>query len=146
MPDIFDHMEEAWKLEKNPFPAEAIRVQNADQPYSESVFPEETKAFRRKFIRAGIRGGQAVGFLWSQGVRSDTGFGKTTLMQEVSREINKDLGAATLEKVGAKKGAEPAIAAAFSNLNNLNATGLYAVLFNAIVDLATAPSTDTMSV
>ena len=50
MPDEFDHMEEAWKLERNPFPAEAIRVQNANQPYSESVFPEETKAFRRKFI------------------------------------------------------------------------------------------------
>lgn len=146
MPDVFDHMEEAWKLEKNPFPAEAIRVQYAEQPYSESVFPEETKEFRRKFIRAGIHGGQAIGFLWSQGVRADTGFGKTTLMQVVSREINRDLGAGTLEKAGAKKTGQPAIAAAFSNLNNLNATGLYAVLFNAAIDLATAPGAGTMSV
>jgi hypothetical protein len=146
MPNVFDHMEEAWKLEKNPFPAEAIRVQNAEQPYSESVFPEETKEFRRKFIRGGIHGGQAIGFLWSQGVRADTGFGKTTLMQEVSREINKDLGAATLEKAGAKKTGLPAIAAAFSNLNNLNATGLYPVLFNAAIDLATAPGEGTVSV
>jgi hypothetical protein len=146
MPDVFDHMEEAWKLEKNPFPAEAIRVQNAEQPYSESVFPEETKEFRRKFIRGGIRGGQAIGFLWSQGVRADTGFGKTTLMQEVSREINKDLGTETLEKAGAKKAGQPAIAAAFSNLNNLNATGLYPVLFNAVIDLATVPAAGTMSV
>ena len=145
MPDVFDHMEEAWKLEKNPFPAEAIRVQNAEQPYSESVFPQETKEFRRKFIRGGIQGGQAIGFLWSQGVRADTGFGKTTLMQEVSHEINKDLGAETLEKAGAKKG-QPAIAAAFSNLNNLNATGLYPVLFNAVIDLATAPGAGAKSV
>jgi hypothetical protein len=146
MPDVFDHMEEAWKLEKNPFPAEAIRVQNAAQPYSESVFPEETNEFRRKLIRGGIRGGQAIGFLWSQGIRADTGFGKTTMMQEVSREINEDLGAKTLEKAGAKKAGHPAIAAAFSNLNNLNATGLYPVLFNAVIDLATAPGAGTVSV
>jgi hypothetical protein len=146
MPDVFDHMEEAWKLEKNPFPAEAIRVQNADQPYSESVFPEETNEFRRKFIRGGIRGGQAIGFLWSQGTRADTGFGKTTLMQEVAREINKDLGAETLEKAGARRPGQPAIAAAFSNLNNLNATGLYPVLFNAVIDLATSHGVGTESV
>jgi hypothetical protein len=139
-------MEEAWKLEKNPFPAEAIRVQNAVQPYSESVFPKETTEFRRKLIRGPVRGGQAIGFLWSQGQRADTGFGKTTVMQEGSREINKDLGATTLQKAGAKKTGEPAIAAAFSNLNNLNATGLYPVLFNAVIDLATAPSPDAMSV
>jgi hypothetical protein len=145
MADVFDHMEEAWKLEKNPFPAGAIRVQNAEQPYSESVFPEETKQFRRKLIRGTILGGPAIGFLWSQGRRGDTGFGKTTLMQEVSHEINKDLGAETLEKAGAKK-ARPAIAAAFSNLNNLNATGLYPVLFNAVIDLATAPNANAVSV
>jgi len=136
-PDVFDHMEEAWKLEKNPFPAEAIRIQNGAQPYSESVFPEETLEFRKKLIRGGVRGGQAIGFLWSKGQRADTGFGKTTLMQEVAREINTDLGRVTLEKAGAKKAAQPPIAAAFSNLNNLNATGLYPVLFNAVVDLAT---------
>ncbi len=87
--NVFDHMEEAWKLDRNPFPAEAIRIQNAEQPYSESVFPEETKEFRRKLIRGGVRGGQAIGFLWSQGVRADTGFGKTTLMQEVLERSTK---------------------------------------------------------
>src|SRR5437879_3873370 len=144
--DVFDHMEEAWKLDSNPFPAEAIRIQNKEQPYSESVFPEETKEFRRKLIRGGIRGGQAIGFLWSQGDRADTGFGKTTLMQEVAREINKDLGIATLEKAGAKKAGQIPIASAFSNLNSLNATGLYPVLFNAVIDLATAPDAGSLSV
>src|SRR5262249_49639771 len=92
-----------------------------------------------------VRGGQAIGFLWSQGARADTGFGKTTVMQEITGEINKDLGATTLEKAGAKKGS-PRIAAAFSNLNNLNATGLYPVLFNAVVDLATPAHSNTRSV
>jgi hypothetical protein len=143
--DVFEHMQEAWKLERNPFPAEAIRVQNAEQPYSEAVFPLETNQFRKKFVRAGIHGGQAVNFLWSQGQRADTGFGKTTLMQEITREINKDLGATTLEKAGSKKSKSP-IAAAFSNLNGLNAMGLYPVLFNAVVDLATAHDAATPAV
>ena len=144
--DVFDHMEEAWKLEKNPFPAEAIRIQNVAQPYSESVFPEETNEFRRKLIRGGVRGGQVIGFLWSKGQRSDTGFGKTTLLQEVAREINTDFGNATLERAGAKEAARPPIAATFSNLNSLNATGLYPVLFNAVVDLATPRDTSADSV
>jgi hypothetical protein len=139
--DVFDHMEEAWKLERNPFPSEAIRAQRVEQPYSPTVFSQEVNAFRRKLIRGGISGGQAIGFLWSQGLRADTGFGKTTLMQEIAREINSDLGATTLEKAGAKKSAPPPIAAAFSNLNNLNANGLYPVLFNAVIDLATPPDT-----
>ncbi len=138
-----------WKRPGNSrrthFPAEAIRIQNAEQPYSESVFPEETKEFRGIHSRRRSRR-QAIGFLWSQGVRADTGFGKTTLMQEIAREINNDLGTTTLEKAGAKKAASPPIAAAFSNLNNLNATGLYPVLFNAVIDLATAPDADTTSV
>jgi hypothetical protein len=143
--DVFEHMEEAWKIERNPFPAEAIRIQNAEQPYSEGVFPDETNEFRRKFIRGGIRGGQAIGFLWSQGTRADTGFGKTTLMQEITAEINKDLGATTLEKAGAKKAGSP-IASAFSNLNNLGASGLYPVLFNAVLDPAAARHPNTESV
>src|SRR5689334_16893866 len=96
--DQFDHMEEAWKLERNPFPAEAIRIQNAEQPYSADVFLHETNQFRKKFIRTSLHGGQAINFLWSQGMRADTGFGKTTLMQEIAREINRDLGVTTLEK------------------------------------------------
>ncbi|MEY9536885.1 hypothetical protein [Sinorhizobium fredii] len=143
--DVFEHMEEAWKLERNPFPAEAIRAQHAEQPYSPAVFSEEENAFRRKLIRGAVSGGQAIGFLWSQGARADTGFGKTTLMQEITHEINSDLGATTLEKAGAKK-AQPPIAAAFSNLNNLNAAGLYPVLFNAVIDLATAPDSGSVSV
>lgn len=144
--DVFDHMEEAWKLENNPFPAEAIRIQNAEQPYSPQVFLEEANAFRRKFIRAGVGGGQAVGFLWSQGIRADTGFGKTTLMQEIVREINEDFGATTLGNAGSKSSSLVPIAAAFSNLNNLNAPGLFPVLFNAILDLATSSDSESTSV
>ena len=49
--------------------------------------------------------------------------------------INRDLGVDTLTKAGIRADKQVPIAAAFSNLNNLNASGLYPVLFNAVIDL-----------
>lgn len=132
--DAFDHMEEAWNLGDNPFPAEAIHVENT--PYCPTVFDEESQEFRRKLIRGSVRGSLNVGFLWSQGAQADTGFGKTTLMRQITKEINRDLGVDTLTKAGVRAEKQALIAAAYSNLNNLNASGLYPVLFNAVLNLA----------
>ena len=131
--DVIDHMEEAWNLDGNPFPAEAIHTQ--DQPYSPDVFHEESREFSRKLIRGSVLGSVNIGFLWSQGAQADTGFGKTTLMREITKEINQDLGVTTLTNAGVRQDKQQPIAAAFSNLNNLNASGLYPVLFNAVIDL-----------
>ena len=139
--DALDHMEEAWNLDDNPFPAEAIHVENT--PYCPTVFDEESQEFRRKLIRGSVRGSVNVGFLWSQGAQADTGFGKTTLMREITKEINRDLGIDTLTKAGVRPEKRALIAAAYSNLNNLNASGLYPVLFNAVLDLA-APANDSV--
>lgn len=141
--DPIDHMEEAWHLDGNPFPAEAIH--SGTQPYSPAVFDEEAQEFRRKLIRGSILGSCNVGFLWSQGAQADTGFGKTTLMQEITKEINSDLGVDTLTRARVRPDRRIPIAAAFSNLNTLNATGLYPVLFNAVIDLA-QPSGDSSAV
>ena len=132
--DALAHMEEAWKLDANPFPAEAIHAH--DGPYCPTVFDEESQEFRRKLIRGSVRGRANIGFLWSQGAHADTGFGKTTLMRQMTREINRDLGVDTLTRAGVGARKQVPIAAAFSNLNGLNASGLYPVLFNAVIDLA----------
>ena len=132
--DSIDHMEEAWSLDSNPFPAEGIHAQ--DQPYSPDVFGEESSEFRRKLIRGSVLGNVNIGFLWSQGARADTGFGKTTLMQEITKEINRNLGTETLTNAGVRQEKQKPVAAAYSNLNNLNASGLYPVLFNAVIALA----------
>lgn len=141
--DAFDHMEEAWNLDGNPFPAEAIDVENT--PYCPTVFDEESLEFRRKLIRGSVRGSVNVGFLWSQGAQADTGFGKTTLMRQIMKEINRDLGVDTLTKAGVRADKQASIAAAYSNLNNLNASGLYPVLFNAVLNL-TEPVPDADAV
>jgi hypothetical protein len=145
--DPLIHMEEAWKLDSNPLPKEAIRVLGQhDQPYSPDVFPDEAQEFRQKFARSMLLGSTKVGFLWSQGVNHDTGFGKTTLMQAIRNEINVDLGLSTLEKSGLKADRIRPIAAALTNLNTLQATGLYPVLFYAAVDLAASNGADGLSV
>ena len=136
--DALDHMEEAWKLDGNPFPAEGIDA--PEHPYCPTVFDEEAREFRRKLIRGSVLGSVNIGFLWSQGTHADTGFGKTTLMRAITKEINQDLGAETLTKAGVRESKRVPIAAAYSNLNNLNASGLYPVLFNAVIDLTLAPS------
>lgn len=133
--DPFTHMEEAWKLETNPFPHGAIRS-SADDPFSAEVFPDETNDFYRKLVRGAILGKRSMGFLWSQGVRADTGYGKTTLMQAAARAINDDLGKTVLASSGMKPDRVVPIAATYATINNLNVTGLYAVLFEAVVDAA----------
>lgn len=136
--DKFQHMEEAWKQETNPFPSDAIR-QSSDQPYSPDVYPEETSQFYLKFIRGGIQGNRKVGFLWSQGPGGDTGYGKTTLMQVAAQEINEDFGEKVLIQAGMPPTRIVPIAAVYTNLHNLGAAGLYPVLFQATVDAATSP-------
>jgi hypothetical protein len=134
--DPFQHMEEAWKLDRNPFPADGIR--RPGDPFSEEVFHDENTEFRRKLVRGAVLGNRGVGFLWSRGIRADTGFGKTTLMMECANDINENLGRDVLEAAGMRPQRMVPIAATYTNLNSLDTTGLYPVLFQAVVDAAKA--------
>ena len=140
--DPYTHMEEAWKLEANPFPSEGIR-RSADEPFSPDVFPEETADFYRKLVRGAVLDSKGVGFLWSQGIGGDTGYGKTTLMQKAAREINRDLGASVLQLAGMRADRLIPIAVVYTNLNNLNSSGLYPVLFDGVAEAATPPKDDS---
>jgi len=135
--DPYTHMEEAWKSDGNPFPPEGIR-HSPDEPFSPDVFPEETGDFFRKLVRGAILGSRGIGFLWSQGVGGDTGYGKTTLMQNATDEINADLGATVLQRAGMRPERLVPIASIYTTLNNLNATGLYPVLFDGVASVAIA--------
>ena len=46
--DPYTHMEEAFGLDENPFPAEGISSGAEIERYSNLVFPEETHEFRLK--------------------------------------------------------------------------------------------------
>jgi hypothetical protein len=138
--DPYTHMEEAFGLDENPFPAEAISSGAETERYSDLVFPEETREFRLKMIRGGLQGGRKTGFLWSRSpAGEDTGFGKTTLMRNTTRAINGDFGASVQENLGIKPDRIKPIVASFAELNEQSRNGLYPVLFAATQNLAGGP-------
>ena len=131
----YQHIEEAWGLDQNPFPHSAISGGWTD-PYSSGVFPEEEAEFFEKTVRGALQGNRQVGFLWSKGPGGDTGYGKTALMRESVRKINADFGRQVEADTGMRDNRIVPIAAGFSELNTMNRTGLYPVLFNAVVGMA----------
>src|SRR4051812_36820649 len=113
MSSMFDHIEEAWGLDQNPFPHAAIS--NEGSPYSSDVFPQEAEEFHQKIIRGALQGSRQVGFLWSKGPGGDTGYGKTSLMRHTVREINgPDWGEELQRSTGMKPNRVTKIAAGFS--------------------------------
>ena len=64
-------------------------------------------------------------------------------MQKAAREINRDLGASVLQLAGMRANRLLPIAAVYTNLNNLNSTGLYPVLFDGVAEAATPPKDDS---
>ena len=133
----YQHIEEAWGLGQNPFPHAAISGGWTD-PYSSHVFPDEEAEFFQKTVRGALQGNRQVGFLWSKGPGGDTGYGKTALMRESVRKINADFGRQVEADTGMRDDRLVPIAAGFSELNTMNRTGLYPVLFNAVVGMATS--------
>src|SRR5207245_609819 len=107
------------------------------EPYSNEVFPEETRVFQQKMIRGAIQGRRQIGFLWSKGPGGDTGYGKTALMRATVRDINADWGRDIELATGMKEERLVPIVAGFSELNTISRTGLFPVLFNAVVGMAT---------
>ena len=131
----YQHIEETWGLDGNPFPHSAISGGWTD-PYSSDVFPDEEAEFFQKTVRGALQGNRQVGFLWSKGPGGDTGYGKTALMRESVRKINADFGRQVEAITGMRDERIVPIAAGFSELNTMNRTGLYPVLFNAVVGMA----------
>ena len=130
----FDHIEEAWGLNGNPFPHSGISA--GKEPYSPEVFPEETEAFHNEIIRGGIQGRRQIGFLWSKGPGGDTGYGKTALMRATVDDINADWGMDIEAATGMKQDRSPR-RGGLLRTRHPPRTGLYPVLFNAVIGMAT---------
>jgi len=136
---MFDHMEEAWSLDRNPFSQAAVSADR--EPWSADVYPQELADFQQKVVRGALQGNRQMTFLWSQGAGNDTGYGKTRLMRHTVEEVNKrDWGEAVQVATGMKPERTTRIAAAFSELNTNLRTGLYPVIFNAVLGMAAGPA------
>lgn len=137
MSDKYQHMQEAWGIDGNPFPSEAIH--QGSEPYNPQVFPEEYDQFFEKLVYGALMDRRGFSFLWSKGVNGeDTGFGKTSLLKHAAREVNRDFGQSVLRNAGMKDEKIPSnlAVAAYASLNTLSGAGVYPILFAAAEYLA----------
>lgn len=127
------HMREAWGIRSNPFPAGAIGGEDdSSSPYNSDILASDREKFIEKLIvKAALPPGREFGYLWSQGRRDDTGFGKTTLMRRTASEINADFGKNIVSQFGLPP--EITLAGVWASMKRTGVTGIYPLLFNAIV-------------
>jgi hypothetical protein len=131
MSDKYDHMREAWGIDGNPFPADAIH--QGPEPYNSEVFRDEHQQFIKKMLYGAVMEHRGFSFLWSKGANEDTGFGKTAMLRHFAKETNRDFGSTVLGEAGMKRDqllTNPAVAA-YASLNTTNVVGIYPILFAA---------------
>src|SRR5688572_19360288 len=95
----YEHMQETWGIDGNPFPSEAIHQGN--EPYSSAVFPEEQEQFFTRLVYGAAMDRRGFGYLWSKGpTGEDTGYGKTTLLKNGAKSVNSDFGETVFAEAG----------------------------------------------
>ena len=100
---IRSFLETNYGLLKNPFPGNATYGEDSQLVYVPEMFGEQRTEFLRKFILAPLENGQPlIGAVWSvvPGDPEARGFGKSTLMGEEAKLINRDFGKKTLTDLG----------------------------------------------
>lgn len=93
------HLETKYGLLRNPFPGNGTYGEDSQLVYVPDMFGDQRKEFLRKFILAPLENGQPlIGAVWSvvPGDPEARGFGKSTLMGEEAKLINRDFGKSTL--------------------------------------------------
>ena len=125
-----------YGLKGNPFPA---HVYGDSGVYIDDVVTDELKAFRERLVVGSLSEKRPMSFLWSLGeYGNDTGFGKTTMLKRIGREINVDWGKTTLVKAGVPETEtkDYPICAVYGCFKAREVTNFYAGLFSAILDAA----------
>lgn len=95
--------ERLYGLKGNPFPSKATYSEEKQDVYIREMFGNQWKDFLRKFVIAPLQNGQSIiGAVWSvvPGDPKARGFGKSTLMGEEAKLINRDFGKSTLTGLG----------------------------------------------
>ncbi len=96
---IKSYLETKYGLSRNPFPGNATYGEDNQLVYVPEMFGDQRKEFLRKFVLAPLENGQPlIGAVWSvvPGDPEARGFGKSTLMGEEAKIINRDFGKSTL--------------------------------------------------
>ncbi len=131
-----------WHLEVNPFPPEAIaRLGGEDMRengllFNPDVQPDKVREAVDKFVLGSVYSGLKFGYLWSlgTGVNGDArGFGKSSLMQFLVEEINRDFGRRFIVDSGLSEAdaEKDPLCAVLASFDMANARSLNAVFYEA---------------
>lgn len=99
---IKSYLETQYGLLRNPFPGNATYGEDNQLVYVPEMFGDQRREFLRKFILAPLENGQPlIGAVWSvvPGDPEARGFGKSTLMGEEAKIINRDFGKSILSSL-----------------------------------------------
>lgn len=135
-------MKTRWGLDKNPFPAEAIaRLGGKDARengllFDPDVQPHKVKEVVDKFVLGSLYSGLKFGYLWSlgTGVSSDArGFGKSSTMQYLVEQVNRDWGREFILRSGLDESDadDNPLCAVLASFDMANARSLNAVFYEA---------------
>lgn len=135
-------MKKTWGLKQNPFPGEGIArlggedIRENGLLFRPAVQQEQVDEAIQKFILGAAFAGLRFGYLWSLGggLGSDQrGFGKSSLLQYLVEETNKDFGRQFFLDQGLddEDAEEHAICAMLASFDMANARSLAAVFFQA---------------
>ena len=135
-------MKRKWNLEQNPFPNEAIaRLGGQDKRengllFNPNVQDDKVQESMEKFVLGAAYDGLKFGYLWSlgTGLNGDArGFGKSSLMQYMVEQINRDFGQKAFLDVGldVEDAEENPLCAVLASFDMANARSLNAVFFEA---------------
>jgi hypothetical protein len=145
MARVKSFINENYRVVQNPFPSLGIAQWGSSderengQLFNVRVAPKEYKEAIEKFIVGPIDSGSKFHFLWSLGEGEEArGFGKTVLLRHIAREINRDLGAATLRDFEFDEAelATTAVLAAMATFNRTDVTSFAAVCLDHVRHLA----------
>lgn len=135
-------LKKTWGLKHNPFPGEGIArlggedIRENGLLFRADVQSEQVAEAIQKFVLGAAFSGLKFGYLWSLGGGlggEQRGFGKSSLLQYLVEETNKDFGRRFLLEQGLDDGDadEHPICAVLASFDMANARSLAAVFFEA---------------
>jgi hypothetical protein len=135
-------LKKKWGFKHNPFPGEGIArlggedIRENGLLFRADVQPDQVDEAIQKFVLGAAFSGLKFGYLWSLGGGlggEQRGFGKSSLLQYLVEETNKDFGRRFFLDQGLDEddAEEHAICAALASFDMANARSLAAVFFEA---------------
>lgn len=129
-----------YRLKGNPFVSGATYAPEKQDVYDPAMYGHQHFEFRRKFFAEPLTSGRPIiGAIWSS-ARADPetrGYGKSTMMGEEAKAINRDFGLSTFVDLGAdpKQAPEFPVLAGYVSFNTTAVNSIEAAGYHLVKDL-----------